>query len=159
MIFLNQSARAQQFDPWQHLKLASSAQHQISIDAFVESVEANQGTAIAGPLWINLSHHSFNGSERVRAILLNHAYLAYYPRPNGPTPGITTLAKDQEFDLTWCGDHFAGKAPETFFVKYRGYGYVNQFFQELAIVVNGEWLKDPVSQSSNFLFQLVAPQN
>lgn len=102
-------------------------------------------------LWLNLQSPVLKAGDSVRAVLVNKRY-AFWTRPD------VTEIETREVDFAYAGSE-GGVARFTVEAGNlrtwgSGYGGTEDFELEVAIVVNGVWLKDPVSGTSNFRFAL-----
>ena len=102
----------------------------------------------AAPLWVTVAAPWFNGSEKVRAVLMN-----YYDRSN---TSANILKDTQTIDLQFNGVAFQAEGRRVqLLISHLGYiGYDYNFRQEIAVVVNGRWLTDPVNGTHNFKFKM-----
>lgn len=102
-------------------------------------------------LWINLRSADFSGSESVRAVLVNKRFAPW------TSPAVTDI-ETREIDLTFAGvENGIGRfTADAGSVRTWGAfpGVWEDFELEIAIVVNGHWLQDPATQTSNFRFAL-----
>jgi|GEM_PF-5711260 len=103
------------------------------------------GETIADPFRVTASLPRPKGTEKIRVVIMT-----YYDSSNMPA---NTLLETQNIDLEFDGQVFRGvgrgvKLSES----HIGYGY--NYRHEIAVVVDGVWLTDPVSDSHNFRFKL-----
>lgn len=131
---------------WKQITLLSSEGINIHIDYEVKPGAINcykcTRYTYAEPLYINIQHSGLHPSDQVRVVLMNNANSSY------------SSQERRVLDL----HHVAG---ETFsielaplIIKTDNYGWMNDYHQELAVVINGKWLKDSINGTSNFKFQL-----
>jgi len=98
---------------------------------------------IAAPVWVNVEGRNLGN---VRVVLMN-----YYV-----TPGPVMLHDTQQMDLQYAGGiRFSGQFQKVLMSEGTYMYGGNLYRQELAVVADGKWLRDPVSNTSNFKFQLV----
>lgn len=129
---------------WRHVKFTAADGTGITVDYSVQDLT---GSVIAAPVWINVSGGNFNNVGNVRVVLMN-----YYFFPNGPVK----LHDTQQLDLKYSGGpRFTGQFQKVLMSEGTYMYGGNIFRQELAVVVDGKWLRDPVSNTNNFKFQLV----
>lgn len=140
---------------WKHVNLQSSDGTKIAIDyqaqqeAFSGCYKCTIDTKTTAA-WINVSAPNLGANDTVHAVVLNfrlgnHSYAQ---------PEVVEL-NDYHIDLHW--DENAQKFTATLpaLSIYRtGYPGTWKFRQEIAIVVNGQWLNDPMSNTHNFKFSL-----
>ena len=145
-------------EDWRHAGLKSENGIEIKMDyktrdSRPEGCLKCQLTTYADPLWINISGGSLKESDKVRLVLINIAHYSYTPQY--PSTDVNYL------DLTWDKDHFTGDYKSvsqldghlySLPIYASGYGGIWIYDQELAIVVNGTWLVDPISKKNNFKF-------
>lgn len=105
---------------------------------------------VAKPIWVNITLPAGRDcSAKVRAVVIN-----YYDSSNVPANKIES---QQEVDLVLSPrpesrcEFYAELKPIRLSSSHIGYGY--NFRQEIAIVVDGQWLVDPVNGSNNFKFK------
>lgn len=155
-------------DPWgwSHIVRASADGIGVSVDYvsnFHEDRESYKPTNVdeASPLYANVWGDQLTGDEAVRVVLMN-----YERCDKGFIPYVYTL------DLAWEGDHFSGNVgrdaaversylkwePGTvqFTTRWSGYGGNRPWCQEIAVVIDDNWLVDPSSQGHNFGFDMYA---
>ncbi|MCX5786400.1 MAG: hypothetical protein NTX59_12000 [Elusimicrobia bacterium] len=100
---------------------------------------------IAAPLWITVANPKFTGTEKVRAVIMN-----YY---DSSVMAANTLQGTQNIDLKYNGQTFQAEGQRVQIMEsHIGYGY--NFRQEIAVVVDGNWLIDPVNGTHNFKFKM-----
>ncbi len=141
---------------WKHVQLKSANDVFISVD--YQIISGAIGSGLRGPIgeiaqsiWVNLYSSAFKRSDKVRVVLINHTSVDVLGR---------VIKDPQVFQvpLKYVGDqHFTAQLPDlvSYVSAQRGWAEgANQ--QELAVLVNDDWLKDPVSGESNFKFQLSA---
>lgn len=128
---------------WKHVQLTAADGTSITVDYLVQDLA---GSVIAAPVWVNVSGRNFNNVGNVRVLLINY-YL---------TSGPIQLEDTQQLDLKYSGGYrFTGQLQKVLMSEGTYMYGGNIFRQELAVVVDGKWLRDPVSNTSNFKFQLV----
>lgn len=140
--FLNNRTKAAVADQgWKHANVQAAGGEKIAVDYQLHGWAEK---TIASPIWVNISAGSFNGSERIGAVLLN-----YYDGSGMPAG---QLQSSQRLDLVYAGGgrYTAAAQPVVVSESHIGYGY--NFRQEIAVVVDGKWLVDPVSGGHNFKF-------
>lgn len=137
---------------WNHRTLYSAAGTQIKIDFNIEVEEfsgcykCNLDTR-AKNLWVNIIDTDLTSNDQVRIIFLNKEYSSYR------NPGefyLQTIELDLEFAEN---GRFTGPLG-SLTIYSSGYGGTFHYAQEIAIVINGEWLLDPISNTNNFSLKL-----
>lgn len=126
---------------WKHINLMADEGTKISIDY----VTVNSGSSVmAAPVWVNISGHSLEGDgRRLKVVLIN-----YYEDLPGDVRG-----EMRDIELLYAGDNRYTAKIEKWDIYLHGYfGY--RFRQEIAIQMDGRWLKDPVSGTNNFKFKM-----
>jgi hypothetical protein len=161
LLFNLQSAQASQ-DGWSHITLHNSGTN-INIDYVIQ--KTGGGTYkpdyfyFSSPLYINVSGSQLTGQEKVRVVLNNH------PATYGSAPVTYTL------DLIWHGDHFSGELDNAevnqghlkigkgkfhpLLVRRDGYGGAYTFEQDMAVAIDGRWIKNG---PHNFEVRLFPPR-
>jgi hypothetical protein len=113
----------------------------------VDSLEGvqNEGSEwryVASPAWLNVQRSDLGPSDHVRAVWIDNSQF------------VGQTYSQNQVDLSYAGNgRFTAQLPDT--VEYLGDesgGLPTS--QQLAIVVDGDWLTDPVSGSHNFNLQL-----
>lgn len=136
------AAAKSQKENWKHVRLTAADGTAITVDYTVQDLA---GSVIASPVWINVSGRDFNKVGNVRVLLINY-YL---------TSGPIQLEDTQQLDLKYAGgSRFTGQLQKVLMSEGTYMYGGNIFRQELAVVVDGKWLRDPVSGTNNFKFQL-----
>jgi hypothetical protein len=150
---------------WSHVVLGSSDGLGISVDYVNQFLKDSsfepRHLDLADPVYANLWGDGLTGDEEVRVVLMNYELCDKQVAPY-------TFA----VDLGWQGDHFSANLGRdaaisrsdlewspgsiAFDLRWSGYGGDFSFCQELAVVVDGRWLVDPVSDSNNFTFDMYA---
>jgi hypothetical protein len=151
---------------WSHVVLGSDTGIGISVDYvshFVPDNTSYKPTHVdyADPVYANVWGDQLTGEEEVRVVLMN-----YERCEKRAVPFTYTV------DLAWQGDHFSANVsrdaqidrsylhwqPGTvqLTTRWSGYGGNHPFCQEIAVVVDGTWLVDPISRGNNFSFDLYA---
>ena len=156
---------------WSHVVLSSASQVGISVD-YVSNFHADTtsykptNVDSASPLYANVWGDQLTGDESVRVVLMNYEPLGFDSCDKRQIPYTWAM------DLTWQGDHFSANLGEDaevtrsylhwdpgtvpFTTRWSGYGGNRPFCQEIAVVVDGEWQVDPVSNGHNFSFDMYA---
>lgn len=117
---------------WRHANLKAADGTEINVDYNV--FRAGDGL-LADPIWVNVSNPAFCGGERARVVLINSSLA-----------GQST----QTLDLEYAGQgRFTARAGRVWIIQPEA-----NFSQEIAVVVDGKWLTDPVSGSNNFKFRM-----
>ena len=120
--------------PWCHAGLTATDRTSISLD-YQATGSFTRGNAFfgVGPLWFNVHRQDLHEQDAVRLVFLD--------LEDG------RLQSSQTIDLTFA-EPGRFTAPATAFETaiYRA--------QQVAIVINGTWLKDPISGNSNFTVSL-----
>lgn len=128
-------------DAWKHVSLVAADGTRITVDYSVLDLG---GSVIATPVWVNVEGAN---AGKVRVVLMN-----YYFFPNGSLK----LRDTQQIDLKYAGgSRFTGELQKVLLSEGTYMYGGNLFRQELAVMVNGQWLRDPISNTNNFKFQLV----
>ncbi len=130
-------------DPgWKNIRLQAADGTRLSIDYSPLSLGSE---IIAAPLWVSVAAPRFSGSEKVRAVIMT-----YYDSSN---IAANTLKDTQNIDLKFNGQAFQAEGQRVQLSEsHIGYGY--NFRQEIAVVVNGQWLTDPANGTHNFKFKM-----
>ncbi len=127
---------------WKNIRLQAADGTRLTIDYSPLSLGSE---IIAAPLWISVAASRFNGSEKVRVVLMT-----FYDSAN---IAANTLKDTQNIDLKFNGQAFQAEGQRVQLSEsHIGYGY--NFRQEIAVVVNGQWLTDPANGSHNFKFKM-----
>lgn len=129
---------------WKNITLKAADGTRIVLDYAPSFYDGN---ATAQPLRVTVSDPRFNGSEHVRAVVMTYYTNSYM---------AGKLKDTRQLDLPYNGQAFQAKTEGVSIMEtlHTGYGYNCDFRQEIAIVVDGQWLTDPVSGSHNFGFKL-----
>jgi hypothetical protein len=138
-------------DEWSHKNLHGDAGLQISLDYKVSKFwggcyKACPTIYYAGPLWANLRYQNISSQDQVQMVLINYSkspHVNYFLPENQQTI-------DLKFDVN--EKKFTGEL-KSIEIHLSGYGGTSEFQQEVAVVINGKWYKDP-STNSNFRFSL-----
>ena len=126
---------------WRHVRLVAADGTVVTVDYSVLDLV---GSVIAAPVWVNVEGRNLGN---VRVVLLN-----YYAFQNGPLK----LQDTQQTDLKYAGGtRFTGQFQKVLMSEGTYMYGGNLFRQELSVVVNGKWLRDPISNTNNFKFQMV----
>lgn len=125
---------------WRHVSLKATDGTEIKVDY---NMVGNGGLLEAAAIWINVSNPAFRGDEKIGAALMNYS---------ADNPMFPTVMQTQKVDLKYVDGKFTGQAAVPVLVSEGSMGH--QYRQELAIVVNGNWLTDPVSKQHNFKFKM-----
>jgi hypothetical protein len=155
---------------WHHTRLRSSQGTEIRLDHKPHFLrycdEWTAGTATyteeradwtGQPLWFNVSNAAFTGNENVHAVFI-------LKRDSNADCGIYENCGFFQVDLTYAGNHrFTAQWQDgnPIWVKQQvarsdGSKWTTGNAQEIAVVVDGNWQKDPISHSNNFRFELGA---
>jgi hypothetical protein len=149
-------------DAWHHVVLESTDHTRINIDFvrnFLPDTTSYKPTDVftADPAYVNVRSDNLTGTGQVRVVLNN------YERCE-----LEVIPYSYALDLTWQGDHFSGNlndatmnrsylkfpSAETLKIRMQGYGGIFSYCQDIAVVIDGNWLTDPISQIHNFSFNL-----
>jgi len=150
---------------WSHVVLRSADQVGISIDYVSNLQESHDykptNVDFADPLYANVWGAQLTGDEAVRVIVMNYERCERQVIPYA-----------YALDLQWYGDHFSGDiahdasiersylkfAPgsQRFETRYSGYAGNHPWCQDIAVVIDGVWQVDPVSNGHNFQFDMFA---
>lgn len=130
-----------QADDWNHIQLASRDGHKILIDYQVNEYTYSLGrVATANPIWINNTGPNLGPNHQVRVVFMN---IGDGRSSSDPSTEVHAL------DLSYQEQgRFSGSIPYGLKTSVIGHR------QELAVVVNGAWLKDFSSGQSNFQLNL-----
>lgn len=131
--------------PWCHVFLKATDGTELQIDYQVgrQQLAHSPDLLVMGNLYTHVKNEAFAGSEDVSMVLMNPV--------NGYEPSSSQTLRSLPFD----GQRFTGKASDlangryTPYIKYDFPNYAS-FHLEIAVVVNGVWLKNPLSGESNF---------
>lgn len=132
---------------WKHISLRAADGHSITIDYNPLSLgsESLGSEIIAAPLWVTVANSRFTGGEKVRAVIMT-----YY---DSSVIAANTLKDTQNIDLKYNSRAFQAQGSRVQIMEsHIGYGY--NFRQEIAVVVDGNWLADPVNGTHNFKFKM-----
>lgn len=137
-----------QADEWKHNYLRSSDGADISVDYKYMSERAS---IFASPVWLNvLLPAGVHCPTSLRVVFENHYDLVGFHQ--------NTLEKQHIVDLYAASSvgsrcRYTGRLPFVLLSSsQRSYGY--NYRQELSLVVNGRWLKDPISNSTTFKLKM-----
>ncbi|MCX5792555.1 MAG: hypothetical protein NTY45_10160 [Elusimicrobia bacterium] len=130
-------------DSWKHVRLYAADGTVIAVDYSIVNLG---GSVLAAPVWVNITNKAFGSHNKVRIILIN-----YYDNQGGPSGQVQ---ETQQFDLTPAGGtRYTGEAQKVVLSEsHVGYGY--NFRQEVAVVVDGQWLTTTQGNSHNFGFKM-----
>lgn len=137
-------------DSWKHILLRSAENVSISLD-FQEHHDSffssqNESTWSAAPFTISVSYPGLSAQNSVRVVLMNFRRLM--------GPGAARDAEQletQQLDLEWRGGGVFSTSIFQFFPLHQeGPTGCFDYRQELAIVISGRWLWDPISRTHNF---------
>ena len=134
-------------DSWCHAPLRADDGTEIQIDYQVArwQLAHSPDLLIMANLYTHIKNNAFNGLEDVSVVLMNP--------PNRSEQAFSQVLSSLSFD----GQRFTGKASNLEHGRYAPYirhdipGY-SSFHLEIAVVVNGRWLRDPIGGDSNFKF-------
>lgn len=134
--------------PWLHSQVVSQEKVAITLDYTYER-DAFDGCYKCtfydrtSNLWINVTADWLSNSDRVRVVLLNKSYPFW-------SAGEYFNLETREIDLSFAEDGRFTASISALKLFGSGYGGKEIFELELAVVINGVWLLDPISQSHNF---------
>ena len=130
-------------DSWKHARLYAADGTVIAVDYSIVNLG---GSIIAAPVWFNVTNKAFGSRNKIRVILIN-----YYDNQGGPSGQVQ---ETQQIDLTYAGGtRYTGQAQKVSLSEsHVGYGY--NFRQEVAVVVDGQWLGTTQGNSHNFGFKM-----
>lgn len=151
-------------NPWNHANLTATDGTKISIDFMVERT-GRLGTAVAFPIHANVTGGAASAASRVRLLLVQKAagkqYSLGWPARYAFLPeidrGTITIDLSRQDD-----GHFSAQLQQAISLHPAATEVspddcagdpcvIDQpLFQEIAVVVDRAWLKDPMSGSSNF---------
>ncbi len=125
---------------WRHVGLRAEDGTGIKIDFNAVSIG---NRIMATPVWINVSNSALKGGENVTAVLIN-----YYDNSN-------QIESTQNIVLKYAGDgKFTAQADRIEVLQRSHNGSIYFCRQEIAVVVDGNWLVDPVTGVHNFKFNM-----
>lgn len=127
---------------WKHVDLRSD-----DVRIAIDYKATGDGRSLsATPVWLNVTSDGLHAESRVRAVFVNY-YDSSDMEPN-------TVESSIEIDLTPADDghRFTGALPQPVALSRSEVGYGYNFRQELAVVIDGRWVKATPSQ--NFAFKL-----
>jgi hypothetical protein len=119
---------------WCHDYLAATDGTQIALDYQTQGGFNSAGSFRVSPLWINVRSEGLGASDHVRAVLIDI------------TGNLGEVVQTQQIDLSYAG-------PGWFTGQTTLDTSLNDF-QQIAVVADGAWQKDPISGGSNFEFNL-----
>ncbi len=130
-------------DSWKHARLYAADGTVIAVDYSIVDLG---GSIIAAPVWVNVTNKAFGSRNKIRVVLIN-----YYDNQGGPSGQVQ---ETQQIDLTYAGGtRYTGQAQRVSLSEsHVGYGY--NFRQEVAVVVDGQWLSTTQGNSHNFGFKM-----
>jgi len=136
---------------WKHAQLVSAEGVAIDVDYTVKSDTFNgcyKCTLFtrSDALWINVTAPNLSEGDKVRAVLVNKGKFA--------TASDVIHFETKEIDLTYAGNGRFTADAGSLRIWGSGYAGAETFTLEVALVVNGTWLKDPMSQTNNFVLPL-----
>jgi hypothetical protein len=141
--------------PWCHEFQNSVDGSRIQMDNQVDSFRDrfDRLTAIRENTYLHLSNPAFTGSEQVRFVLLSETILESRPGSGGDRRQETEFIGDAQWDTATerytlrAGPNRRYSTADAiiFSAPYRTH-------QEVAVVVDGKWLKRPDGGGSNFIF-------
>lgn len=136
-IVLLQTASA---SDWKRIQLTSANGTQVNLDYKISCQQYSLGPACnVYPLWVNVIGGNVRQDSRVRIVLKN------LPMDNH---GMYVNRETDVVDL-----NFAEGARFTAPVRMSTNAF--RHFQEISVVVDGHWLRDPMSGSGNFQFSFL----
>lgn len=138
------------FAEWKHASAISAEGVQIQVNYEVKQGPVNcfkcSQYTYATPLWITIEHSSLKSSDKVRVMLLNFRKHSFYSKEQ---------LEVQELDLKFFSeDSSFSQEAQPLVIYSSGYGGTEICRQEIAVVINGQWLKNPVNGTSNFAIKL-----
>jgi hypothetical protein len=146
-LFLAQMGRA---EVWKRIALTTHESVQIELNYQITQSPASDCIVCARyyyakPLWISVEHPLLGKGDKVRVVLLNFKRWSI---------DKTEKLVVGEFDLEYDGDNrFIKQLPGLSVYSDGPYGQ-ETYRQELAVVINGKWLKNNMDKTSNFGFKL-----
>ena len=121
-------------DQWCHIPLKATDGTLIQVDYRYNGPYGRSGVVDITPLWVNVTRPAGTANSNVRAVLINYSY-------NSPQNFQQDLQRD-------TAQHFSGQ-----FARFSDlYGSYKR--TEIAVVVDSQWLKDPISGKTNFQIDL-----
>lgn len=121
---------------WKYINLQAKDGTKVDVQYHV-AAQADT-SAVAEPVWITVTNPAFTGKEKISVVLINH-----YSGPHSGGESALNIA------LKYWGGKFIAPAGRVVLKDNTAY-----YRQEIAVVVDGNWLTDPVSQSHNFKFTM-----
>ncbi len=152
-VFISFSSLIHAEGEWKHVHFQTAQGPAIQLDYQILSrpirgCYACSQPVYATPLWIHVSHETFTQNDSVRVVLLSFR----------SSPGRKEILTDtREVDLSFTGNRTFSKEilPELLIHANVGPRGIDFFRQEIAVVVNGQWLKNVNDKnSSNMSFNL-----
>jgi hypothetical protein len=158
-------------DGWEHRTRTGTDGTEIKIDYFKsyhpDRSYKPQNQTKASAVWVNVEIPNVTGSEKVRVVLNN-----YETRCDGPFDRSNSAPYTYIFDLRFENGRFTGQASEgtlvrsyldlsyevtwPFTIHSDGYAGNQCNSQTVSVVVDGQWLVDPVSKTNDFGVNLFA---
>jgi hypothetical protein len=146
---LTHMARGEE-EAWKHVQFVSKEGVSIQLD--YQPVESRSLHCIicstyyyANPLWISVSHPLLRPSDKIRVVLLN------FSKHTGMLNEKLVVG---EFDLKHGAAGIFNKQLPALSIQRLDPEGEESYRQELAVVINGRWLKNSIDNSSNFGFKL-----
>lgn len=153
---------------WHYCHLQSEDGAEISIDSqispfswrYPEPYSARTTTnrdVTAQKIWFNLSNNKFTGNERVKVVFIKK-YMDRAWRYYGYDWILQESVSQIQLHPVPGEQKFTGSLENVFLTPLIDFTYVYEpNWQEIAIEVDGKWLKDPISQTHNFKVDLLYP--
>ncbi|MCX6116735.1 MAG: hypothetical protein NT027_04280 [Proteobacteria bacterium] len=138
---------------WCHAFLKATDGSVLQLDYQVQRIGRNRGPDIyvMSNLYLHAQNDAFEGSENVSMVIMN------------PVNGSTSASSKELSKFSFNEGQFTGNANDIGNGRFEPvirYDYPGEtFYLEVAIVVDGIWLKDPISGTSNFSFNPNQYQN
>jgi hypothetical protein len=121
-------------DNWCHVGLSATDGTTINVDYQVNGPYGRGSYYQLSHVWVNVSNNKVNSNAKVRAVLIHK----------------NQSATTYQLDLQSAGSgRFSGSLNADQSITGNTY---DQTSDEIAVVVNGQWLKDPISRNNNFKF-------
>ncbi|MFH0920890.1 MAG: hypothetical protein V1913_11060 [Fibrobacterota bacterium] len=124
---------------WRHANLKATDGTAINVDY---NVFRSGDEIIADPIWVNVLNPVFSGDEKVRVVLTN--YFDSSPAVSNPVHSTQIL------DLKYAGQGRFSAQPNRVMMMQPEMN----FRQEIAVVIDRQWLTDPTTGSHNFKFKM-----
>lgn len=151
-------------DNWKHARLVSAEKIEISVDFISKfyntSSNKPSSSTYASPIYFNITDRNLDSQDKVQVVLINH-----YKSESRYGNYAYSAQKEYIIDLSYAeGGQFTAQFSsdndytneESTRLQIAGFSYSSAiyFWQEIAVVINGQWLTDPVGRTHNFQLNL-----